>query len=170
MTVTTESPRDAYTSEGTTPEVSPMLLDSTLPLRFWAKVYAAPSGCWLWRGARTSTGYGNFALWKEGRWVKPHRYAYEQMVGPVGEGLVLDHLCRTPLCVYPLHLEPVTQRENVRRGRGHGSETKCPKGHPYSEENTIIELRGDGSFRCRRCHSCLVASSYQQNNVCGVTS
>jgi hypothetical protein len=36
-------------------------------------------------------------------------------VGPVPEGLELDHLCRVTTCVRPSHLEPVTTGENVRR-------------------------------------------------------
>jgi hypothetical protein len=45
-----------------------------------------------------------------------HRDVYEQLVGPIPEGLVLDHLCRNRSCCNPAHLEPVTTAENVRRG------------------------------------------------------
>ncbi len=44
-----------------------------------------------------------------------HRAMYEQMVGPIPEGLVLDHLCKQPPCIRPEHLEPVTIAENTRR-------------------------------------------------------
>ena len=48
--------------------------------------------------------------------VLAHRVYYERHVGPVPEGLELDHLCRNPGCVNPEHLEPVTHAENIRRG------------------------------------------------------
>lgn len=71
-------------------------------------------GCWLWRGALTERGYG---LLRDGRRrVRAHRAFYQELVGPVPDGLVLDHLCRNPSCVNPGHVEPVTQAENIRRG------------------------------------------------------
>lgn len=95
----------------------PALL-ATLPVRdpsdrFWAMVDRGP-GCWVWRGARKQLGYG---LYRVGAKLKQaHRVAYELMVGPIPDGLVLDHLCRNPECVNPAHLEPVTHQENIRRG------------------------------------------------------
>lgn len=92
-------------------------------LRFWAKVdkagpipeHAPGLGrCWIWTSAVTGTGYGKFSYLSQT--VIPHRWIYERMVGPIPEGLTLDHLCRTRLCMNPNHLEPVTQRENTRRG------------------------------------------------------
>ena len=78
--------------------------------RFWRFVSPEPnSGCWLWTGADTR-GYG--ALGKNGL---AHRVSFEMHVGPILPGLTLDHLCRTPACVNPAHLEPVTLAENVRR-------------------------------------------------------
>lgn len=40
-------------------------------------------------------------------------------VGPIPEGLHLDHLCRVRRCVNPAHLEPVTQAENNYRQARH---------------------------------------------------
>lgn len=81
--------------------------------RFWAYVPDRPDdGCWLWTG-HTNGSYGVF--WDGERHRLTHRFAYELVLGPIPEGLVLDHLCRTPRCVRPDHLEPVTQQENVRR-------------------------------------------------------
>ena len=48
--------------------------------------------------------------------VMAHRFAYEEYVGPIPDGLQIDHLCRNKWCVNPEHLEPVTCRENALRG------------------------------------------------------
>lgn len=81
--------------------------------RFWAKVDKS-GGCWVWTGACNSDGYGNF-LFEGANW-RAHRWSYERLVGPIPDGLVIDHLCCVTRCVNPAHLEPVTHLENVRRG------------------------------------------------------
>lgn len=75
--------------------------------RFIAKV--AFGEHWVWMAVRTEHGYGVFSG------NQAHRWAYEQWVGSIPEGFVIDHLCRIPSCVHPDHLEAVTQRENLRR-------------------------------------------------------
>lgn len=119
--------------------------------RFWAKVEKTPT-CWLWRGALTSGGYGNFVIHR-GTNVAAHRFAYELLVGPIPEGLVLDHLCRLPLCVNPEHLEPVTERENIRRGDAPTAilsrENRCAKGHRLTGSNVYVDPRG-----WRHCRIC----------------
>ena len=70
--------------------------------------------CWIWRHAMNWFGYGAVSV--GGRQRNAHAAMYEQEVGPIGEGLVLDHLCRVPACVRPSHCEPVPQRVNVQRG------------------------------------------------------
>ncbi|WP_369010576.1 HNH endonuclease signature motif containing protein, partial [Bacillus cereus] len=47
--------------------------------------------------------------------MRAHRYVYENLSGPIPEGMELDHLCRNPPCVNPDHLDPVTHEENMRR-------------------------------------------------------
>lgn len=72
--------------------------------------------CWIWNGApQSKAGYCRVHLRSGTRLA--HRASYEQFVGPIPEGLQLDHLCRVPSCVNPEHLEPVTHAENGRRGR-----------------------------------------------------
>lgn len=83
--------------------------------RFWAKVDKnGPGGCWLWVGARSSTGYGN--VYDRGRWQAPHRIVAEAAWGPIPDGMQVDHLCRIRACVNPNHLDVVTRRENTSRG------------------------------------------------------
>ena len=126
-------------------------LDSKLPPGFWDKCIPEPnSGCWLWIGAIDAYGYGNW--WSGSSYVKPHRVAYEAARGPIAAGLVIDHLCRNRCCINPLHLEPVTNAENVRRGAAdRWSEKKsCSQGHAVTTENTLIK-RGTQRI-CRECN------------------
>lgn len=71
-------------------------------------------GCWIWQGAMGLNGYG--VVQNSKRRLFAHRVAYEVHVGPIPNGLVIDHLCRVTRCVNPTHLEPVIQRTNARRG------------------------------------------------------
>lgn len=75
-----------------------------------------PSGCWEWTGTRGPAGYGQIHAW--GRSGYTHRTAYVVWVGPIAEGLVIDHLCRNKGCFNPEHLDVVPQALNVQRGRG----------------------------------------------------
>lgn len=70
--------------------------------------------CRIWTGSLDRQGYGR--RWWRGQSRGAHLAAYEEEVGPVPEGMVLDHLCRVHACVNVDHLEPVTQAVNVRRG------------------------------------------------------
>lgn len=102
---------------------------------------------WLWRGSQTHNGYGH--LMRGYKEFLAHRWAYERAVGPVPAGLQLDHLCRVRLCVNPAHLEPVTPRENSRRGANGVMKTTCAHGHPKTEE--FGRPDADGHWNCRPC-------------------
>lgn len=121
--------------------------------RFMAKVTVSSDGCWLWGSTVNSAGYGVFSIGRFGR-IYAHRWSYEHHVAPIPEGLVIDHLCRTPLCVNPDHLEPVTQRVNVHRGvslaASYAEATHCVNGHEFTEANTY-RRPDNGSRCCRRC-------------------
>lgn len=71
------------------------------------------TGCWIWTGAINHNGYAHVRI--GGAIQRAHRVSYEHFVGPIPEGLVLDHRCRNRHCVSPHHLEPVTQKVNVNR-------------------------------------------------------
>lgn len=88
-------------------------------VRFWAKVEKT-EGCWYWTGAKYGTGYGAFVPTgaEKPRSSLAHRFAYELMVGPIGEGLVIDHRCHTRHCVRPDHLRAVTPSQNMQNRAG----------------------------------------------------
>jgi hypothetical protein len=137
--------------------------DERLPARFWKKISPDPeTECWLWTAYTDPRGYGRFGVYVRGSGPKSHwahRYAYECLVGPIPDGLVIDHLCRVKHCVNPAHLEPVTQRENIMRGKAPerakgmaAARTHCKHGHEYTAENTgLYHSRG---YRCRYCKTC----------------
>lgn len=140
------------------PEAPEELATEGLPIRLWARLWAkteaGPGDCWLWTGA-TNQGYGVLGTKKGGPYkqFRTHRLAYEFMVGPIPDGLTLDHLCRVRNCVNPDHLEPVTSTENSKRIVWGGSQMKanwshCMNGHEFTPENT---LSYDGRRRCREC-------------------
>ena len=89
---------------------------STVEERMWARIdRRGDDECWPWVGATTPKGYGSMK-WK-GTSIYGHRWTYEQLVGPIPDGMQIDHLCRETGCVNPAHLEPVTAAENMRRMR-----------------------------------------------------
>lgn len=129
-----------------------MEVEELLPEKIINKFSPEPnSNCWLWSASTNNAGYGKIS-WN-GKLKLAHRVTYELIKGTIKEGLELDHLCRTPLCVNPDHLEPVTSKENVLRGNGLASvnakKTHCKRGHEFNQENTL--LTKSGKRRCRVC-------------------
>jgi hypothetical protein len=106
------------------------------------------TGCWLWTGALNDGGYARWPT-KDGGSRQAHRRIYELLVGPIPTGLQIDHLCRVKRCVNPDHLEPVTQAENLARAGRLWGKTECGHGHPWTEENILVDY--DGHRRCRIC-------------------
>lgn len=117
------------------------------------------NGCWDWIGSKGSHGYGQAWDFDKKTVVLSHRYVYEIEVGPIPEGLTLDHLCRNKSCCNPAHLEPVTMRVNSLRGIGrsaiNAAKTHCPKGHQLADDNLTTR-----SFTGRRGRECVVCRRY----------
>ncbi|MBM0235909.1 hypothetical protein JNW88_00205 [Micromonospora sp. ATA32] len=128
--------------------------------------------CWEWTGTVNGEGYGSFTLYTPGGKGEhrathaAHRLVYTELVGPIPDGLTLDHLChnvdsgcaggrqcRHRRCVNPEHLEPVAFEVNVSRGLGptadNARKTRCVSGHEFTPENTYV--RPEGGRECREC-------------------
>lgn len=119
--------------------------------RFWPRVNKTDS-CWLWTGAEDGRGYGRIRV--EGVYRKVHRFAYEALVGPIPEGLVIDHDCNNRMCVNPNHLKPMTDYQNVLRSPNYSANrTHCPHGHPYSATNTFERMGSRHCLTCRRARA-----------------
>jgi hypothetical protein len=134
---------------------APSVYTSVLPARFLSKVVAdEATGCWLWTRSLTRIGgYGRFGRGtRDEGWTTAHRYAWEQIVGPIPRGMELDHLCRRGACCNPAHIQAVTHAENLSRGLTTNGGGLCRRGvHAWVGENILIE-RG-GAKRCRACRN-----------------
>lgn len=110
-----------------------------------------PDACWPWTGSLRSNGYG--MLCSRGQQISSHRASYQTYIGPIPDGMALDHTCRNRACGNPMHLEPVTNKVNVLRGVGptaqNAAKSHCVNGHLFDEQNTRID-RG-GKRACRTC-------------------
>jgi hypothetical protein len=119
--------------------------------KFWSRVNKTEK-CWLWQGCLTN-GYGKICSKKKA--IRAHRFAFEQLKGPIPKGMQLDHLCRVRNCVRPDHLEIVTGAENSRRGVGfagiNAQRKYCKSGHQFTEKNTYRNPT-NGQRTCRACH------------------
>jgi hypothetical protein len=136
----------------------------TPPEWLTGRVAVNDEGCWIWLGPVTTSGYGQGLV----RGRDNHRVVYERLVGPIGPGLVLDHVChsravcsgghcRHRRCLCWAHLVPRSPGSNVaasvnsvqiqRRLR-----SSCGRGHPYNAANVYWERRGSSAIRhCRTC-------------------
>jgi hypothetical protein len=125
---------------------------------FWSHVNKTGS-CWEWmgwtigkRGKRDAYG----AITRQGRRILAHRQSYEWMIGPIPDGLEIDHLCNNPMCVRPDHLKAVTHRENVLRSATgimaiHFRQSHCKYGHELTVDRYEPKRR-----RCEVCQTAAI--------------
>ena len=123
---------------------------------FWEKVdKRTPESCWPWLAYVTPGGYAKFTVCNKSVFV--YRYSYELHVGPIPDGMQIDHVkargCVRRDCVNPAHLEPVTPQVNTLRSGSlsafNAQKTHCLRGHEFTEAN--IYVSPTGGRRCRTC-------------------
>lgn len=132
----------------------------SLPDWFMERVRVDESGCWIWTGAKTSSGYAEFE--RGGRKFRAHRWAAYRLAGDAHGDLDAHHLCGVRACVNPEHLELMTRAAHARvHGFGSGEArgasllrknlTHCKNGHPFDEANTYVTTKGQR--QCRACNN-----------------
>jgi HNH endonuclease len=152
----------------------------SIEARFKANIRKMPNGCWIWQGAPSEQGYGSFTI-RKGFHQRAHRWAYQMWVGPIPDGMTIDHLCHNaaagrgecaggPTCIHrlcqnPLHLEPVSNAENARRsptsqGNVNRAKTVCKWGHEMTPENTMVTKT---QRVCRACKARWARELNQRN-------
>lgn len=124
---------------------------TNIETRFHNK-YKVIDGCWIWQGSLLNSGYGLFTD-ENGKAITAHRWAYKYFKGNIPAGYVVDHICRNPACVYPKHLQAITQSDNIKRSllvKARSARTHCKHGHEFTPENTRY-VKGQRGRRCAKC-------------------
>ena len=120
--------------------------------------------CILWPLAPGDKGYGYKNVRKNGirkNWLA-HRWVWVELRGPIPDNLPLDHLCRTPMCVNPNHLEPVTTAVNNQRAVPfRATKTVCNHGHDLTLPNAIVPYK---NAKCRLCMNTF-RKAYRARNI-----
>lgn len=73
-----------------------------------------PTACWIFQGAVTPQGYGKVCVGKKHQSCQ--RWMFEQLFGPVPEGLKVSATCANGLCINPYHLVLRRHAETIRQG------------------------------------------------------
>jgi len=79
--------------------------------RLCKRLQVIPNGCWEWQGYCISDGYGQITV--DGAPKRVHRVMFEEMVGPIPEGMCVLHSCDNPPCANPAHLWLGTHADNM---------------------------------------------------------
>lgn len=125
--------------------------------RLWDRLSKDADGCWRWTGALNNKGYGTTSRPRPEGYVGrtptvyAHRLAWEEVNGPIPDGMVIDHICHEPRCANPDHLRLATHRQNQRHRRGAqiDSKTGILNVHPHTDGAYAVQVGGKhiGLFR-----------------------
>lgn len=125
--------------------------------------------CWTWLACKQSGGRAQLR-WR-GRMESVYVLMYEEFIGPVPPGMILDHVCHNEAalrgecdggddcphhaCCNPYHLTSKSQGQNLldsplTQASINKAKTHCDRGHEFNEENTGFKNNG----RWRYCKPC----------------
>lgn len=110
--------------------------------RIRAKISPEPmSGCWLWLGSLTTSGYGEVKIDRRARLA--HRVVWTLERGAIPLGGDLLHSCNQATCVNPAHLRVGTQADNNADMKRAGiyAEMKARRARNLLSTTTEIEVR-----------------------------
>lgn len=120
----------------------------------WAKIdRRSDDECWLWTGVRNTCAYGNFRCrvigghrTKGGLYpqIRPHRIV-ALLYGILEEDLLIDHICKTPLCCNPSHLRAATPSQNNRYKAPSGSSKYTGVTWEKNRRKWKAQVRADGT-------------------------
>lgn len=119
--------------------------------RFWEKVSIVEGdGCWEWKAARYSNGYGAFSWPVVDRRERAlaHRASYELTYGTIPPGMLVCHHCDNPPCVRPDHLFLGTNSDNMRDASVKGRTLKGDR-HPFRMRPELVRARSGDSHPSR---------------------
>jgi hypothetical protein len=125
--------------------------------RFWkfTRKLLGKNACWVWIGTKTDRKVPHGRFFVEGKNVLPHRFAYQEWIGPIPEGFDAHHTCGNPWCVNPAHLQLLQHGAHAsltHKGRPKPHKTHCPRGHPLSGDNLLSNGKFMWCRECRRIH------------------
>lgn len=102
--------------------------------------------CLIWTGAVKDTGYG--AMWDGIRVIRPHRWAWGQVNGPIERGADIDHTCGNRLCCEVLHLRPTTRKQNMENLQGpNANSTTGVRGVHWKARDGVYRVRVKHNYR-----------------------
>lgn len=112
----------------------------SLEQRFWEKVDLG-DGCWVWKSAIGSRGYGIF--WVGGKSEGAHQTSYRLSNGPIKAGLLVMHTCDRPACVRPDHLVLGTTKDNAldAKAKGRVAFGERNGGGKKLSEESVVEIK-----------------------------
>jgi len=131
-------------------------------IAFWDKVAitANDNMCWLWKGTKEKTGYGQFFLDdRKGKRTMAHRIALSFPDYVIPDGMEICHSCDTPLCCNPKHLFIGTHQENMTDmalKERHPKGLMVPNGKLSDEQVQEIRYR----YECENTTQAALASEY----------
>ena len=149
------------------------------PENLLQRMESQPNGCIHFTGYINPKGYGE--VWSGSRLVGAHRSAYEHFVGPIPEGMTIDHECHNrdescaggPTCLHRRcvnweHLAAKSKGENTLASPNtpasiNAAKTHCKRGHEFTPENTYRDPKG--SRYCRVCKAADASAYYRGRQV-----